>query len=52
MTIQEEVANLTTLIDVVATRLEKEIRTGSTKTLRKLLWNVPTNILAKYAKDE
>ena len=37
--------------DLIARKIEAEIKAGSTKTLKELLWTVPTNILAEYAKD-
>lgn len=49
---EEEIRNLGILVDVVAKRIEREIKAGNTRTLKELLWQVPTNILAEYAKEE
>ena len=48
---EEEIRNLEILVNLVARKIEAEIKAGSTKTLKELLWTVPTNILAEYAKD-
>ncbi len=49
---EDEIRNLNILVDVVAKRIEHEIKEGDTKALKELLWNVPTNILAQYAKED
>ena len=49
---REEIENLDVLVNVVALRLEKEVKAGDTKALKELLWNVPINILSQYAKHE
>ena len=47
---KDEIRNLQTLVDVVAALVSEEIKQGSDKTLKELLWTVPTRILADYAK--
>ncbi len=49
---EDEIRNLGILVDVVAKRVEAEIKRGNTQILKELLWNVPTNILTLYAKEE
>ena len=47
-----EIEDMAVLVNVVALRIEKEVKAGDVKALKELLWNVPTNILAQYAKHE
>lgn len=46
---EEEIRNLQALVDVVAKKIEQEIKEGNTKGLKEMLWTVPANILAEYA---
>ncbi len=48
---KDEIRNLGALVDIVAGRVVREVKEGSDKSLKELLWNVPTNILATYVRD-
>ncbi|KKL21483.1 hypothetical protein LCGC14_2445030 [marine sediment metagenome] len=48
---KDDIRNLDTLVNLVAGRVVREVKEGSDKSLKELLWNVPTNILANYARD-
>ncbi len=48
---KDEIRDLGTLVNLVAGRVANEIRQGSDTSLKELLWNVPTKILANYARD-
>lgn len=48
---ENEIEKLRILVDVVAKRIERDIKAGNTDTLKELLWNVPTVILSQYVKE-
>ena len=48
---EEEIRNMGVLVDVVANKIRQEIERGNTEGLKEMLWAVPVNILAEYAKD-
>ncbi|KKM02795.1 hypothetical protein LCGC14_1780820 [marine sediment metagenome] len=48
---KDEIRNLDTLVNLVAGRVVREVKEGSDKSLKELLWNVPTDILATYVRE-
>ena len=49
---ENEIEKLRILVDVVAKKIEGEVKADDTKGLKEMLWQVPTNILAEYATRE
>ena len=48
---EDEIRNLSIVVDTVERRIVREVKEGKLETLHEILWNVPTNLLQKYATE-
>ena len=49
---EKEIENLRILVDTVANKVANQVKKDKLDGLKGLLWNVPTDILAEFAKAE
>lgn len=47
---ENEIGKLNILVNVVANKIASQVKQGKLNELQELLWNVPVNILAEFAK--
>jgi hypothetical protein len=49
---EENIRNLTALVDAAAKKIAVQVAKGDTKGLKELLWNVPVKVLAEFLTRE
>ena len=49
---EKEIDNLRILVDMVAKKIAIQVKRDELDSLKEMLWNVPTNILAEFLKRE